>query len=330
MALQLALIGALGAEAEALLTRLADSDLSIARLQPVAADADGETVMWRGRPLAVQAPEALELGDLDAAILLGDGEVAERCLESLQAAGVAILDASDTLAQRGEGRFYYADAKYVDADAVPAGGGQRQWVIADAVSSHCAALLSKLSALPQRVQLAVCLPVSCHGQAGIDTLAAESARLLNGQPVEASPLGQQIAFNLIADLGTRFAGRIEYNLGQLLGPEVDVVCQCVTAPVFFGHHISIVAEYDHRPDLGQLRQALAADRRFRPQSNDSGDVASVAALQNELGIAVAELSLDARSDRRLRCTLVGDNLRDGVVSNILSLLTKWSPGTVAG
>ncbi len=315
MALSLVLFGALGPEAEALITRLADSDLAITRLQPIALDAAGDTVMWRGRPLAVQEPQAVDFDGVDVAVFLGDGQLSERCLEQAQTAGVAILDASDTLAQRGEGSFYYAGASW--------SAEQRQVAIADAVSSHCAALLSKLSAVPRRLQLAVCLPVSCHGQAGIDTLAAESARLLNGQPLEDSPLGQQIAFNLLPDPGARFAGRIEYSLGQLLGSGVEVLCQCVTAPVFFGHHVSLIAEYADAPDIAQLRQALAADSHFRPMANDAEHTVSVARLQNELGIEIAELRLDSRSERRLRCTLVGDNLRDGVVSNILSILTQW-------
>lgn len=309
MAISLAIYCELGPGVDALLERLSDNQ-AIGSILPVTADADGDSLIWRGRPVAVRSPEDIVATDIAAAIFLDDQELAERAIDALLDADVLILDGTDSLAQRGQGAWYFGE------DLAP---GQRQFSIAGAAASHCAALLGLLDQAPVAVDAAICLPVSYHGKKGIDALAYESARLLNGQPIEQKALGQQIAFNVVADQAGLFANQIEQQLAEYFEAPVDVRCHVITAPVFYGHNISLIVDCNESIDYSALLQSLGAKSRFRLASDISEHV-SPASMPDDLGIDIADIRIDKRSDKRLRCTLIGDNLRDGVITNIASAL----------
>lgn len=309
MAVSLAIYCGLGPCVDALLERLTDNP-AIASILPVAVDAAGESLIWRGRPVAVRAPEDVVVADIAVAVFLDNDDLAERCIDPLLDADALILDATGSLAQRGQGRWYFGG----ELDS-----SQRQLSIAGTAASHCAALLSLLGQTPVAVNAAVCLPVSCHGKKGIDALAYESARLLNGQPIDKRALGQQIAFNVVADQNGLFASKIEQQLAEYFDHAADVRCHVVIAPVFYGHNISLMVDCGEPIDYSGLLQGLGGNARFRLASDVSEQV-SPASLPEELGIDIADIRLDRQSENRLRCTLIGDNLRDGAVTNIASAL----------
>lgn len=298
-----------GPAAEALLEQLSAND-AIAALVPVAGNAEGGTLVWRGRPVAVRAAEDVAPTMFDGVVFLNDPALAERWLDPMLDAGLLVLDGTDTLAQRGETPMYFGGSL---------SGGDRQLAIADAASSHCAAFLDCLGQPLTSVSIGAAMPVSQHGKRGIEALAAESARLLNGQPVDEHALGQQIAFNVLPDFFGQGAAQLEQQLGWRLGEGVDIRCHHFTVPVFYGHTLSLIVECTSSPELAKLRAALAADERFQWSNEGDGGV-SAASLAEQTGIHVANLSLDRRDSRRLRCTLVGDSLRDGVVRNVASAL----------
>jgi aspartate-semialdehyde dehydrogenase len=302
-----AIYATLGPALEALLERLAKNQ-SIGEILPVAADGDGETVIWRGRPVAVLDRVDLEVG---AVVFLDDAALAQAHIDQYLNSTTVVLDATGTLVQQGEGRWYYG------GELDPAG---RLWSIAGSVASHCVALLRHLRHAPTAVQAAVCLPVSWHGKKGIDALAHETARLLNGQAIENTGLGQQIAFNVLSDHHGIIAAQTEQQLAGYLGDSLDICCHSVTVPVFFGHHISLIVDCADVIDYSALFESLAGSEQFRLNTTDETELASPACLVSEFGIDIVDICLDKRSERRLRCTLVGDNLRDGVIVNIASAL----------
>ncbi len=309
----LAIFSADNLEGQQLLEALSDLDPAPQSLRLFSAAAyDAEPAMYRGRPLDFRPLEDASYSDFDIVVFM-PGPPLPDCVDAAQQAGCQVLDASDVLAQRGEAPLYCATAE------LPAGA--RSIAIADAVSSHVAALLALLPAV-KRVDLAVAQSVSTAGRDGVEALAAESARLLNGQTLEDSPLAAQIAFNVLPIAAVDNA-EVEQNLSALLAgvdgaPQVN--CQSMMAPVFYGHCIMLRAEFDEAIKVGECRSALMGDSRFRVFPGEHGEVASPAGLKGSNCIDIAELGLDRRSDRVLRCAIVADNLRKGVALNIIELL----------
>lgn len=303
---RLALFCRPGPAAETLLERLADNP-SISSLVPIGTECDDESLLWRGRPVFVKPSSVFAADDFSVAIFLDDAELAAAHINDCVDGALTVLDGTGVLDQQGEGCWYWG------GDALPADA--RLISVADAVVSHIVAVVEAFSEQPRALSLAVCLPVSHRGKAGIDALAAESARLLNGQGIEHYGLEQQIAFNVLPDLDGQLAASYEHQLRAILGSDVVVQCHCFTVPVFFGHSISVTADTAYSIDHASLLGSLTNNSRV--SFNES---ASAAALTDDPGIEIASLSLDRQSDTRVRATLIGDNLRDGVVSNLVSAL----------
>lgn len=81
------------------------------------------------------------------------------------------------------------------------------------------------------------LAVSENGQGGIDELASQTARLLNGLPIEPNIYTRQIAFNLLPQAieHSSIADDIEQQLSLIFdNSESKVAAHSVTVPIFYG------------------------------------------------------------------------------------------------
>ncbi|CAA0079713.1 Asd/ArgC dimerization domain-containing protein [Zhongshania aliphaticivorans] len=310
-----AVFGACGLEGELLLTALADAEFGIQRIKAFADEGDGETVMYRGRPVAVYEPSAADFSGVDAAIFLNEGFSDFAIIDAAEDAGVVILDCTDTLAQRGDVAVF--------CDGVELDGESRLFAIADGVSSHAAALLRLLpEASVRAVNLAIAQPVSVCGRLGVETLAAETARLLNGQPPETSPFGQQLAFNVLSRQANSGAA-LEHSLSSLLssgGGTVAVSASEMLVPVFYGHTAMLRVSCNCPVDVSALKQKLADSEQFRLFPQDDITEASPVSLQDNETIDISAFIADRQDETVFRCTVVGDNLRKGAVHNIIVLL----------
>ncbi|WP_373078497.1 Asd/ArgC dimerization domain-containing protein [Zhongshania sp.] len=309
---RVAVFGATGLEGESLLEALSESDLGIESASVFAVDAEGETAMFKGRPVGVKAPTDADFSAVDLAIFLPEVGSDPSLVDDACDAGIVVLDATDTLAQRDDVQVF------CEGEAVVGG---KCFAIADAPASHIAALLKQLPpSTVSRVDVSLAQAVSVAGRDGIEALAAETARLLGGQTPDKTVLGQQIAFNVLPQPADRAAAELEHNLSRLLGDGVTISANVMMVPVFYGHTIMLRVGCVSRPDLAELKAGLSADSRFRLFPNDDAEQASPVCLQGSECIDIDQLNYDRREETAFRCTVVGDNLRKGAVFNIIELL----------
>ena len=310
-----AVFGACGLEGELLLSALAEAELGVDSVKAFADDADGETVMYRGRPVVVNEPSAADFSNIDAAIFLNEGFCDFAVIDAAEDAGIIILDCTDTLAQRGDVALF-CEGSPVDTKVTA-------FAIADAVSSHVAALLRLLPERSVRdIHLAVSQPVSVFGRVGVETLASETARLLNGQPPEDSQFGLQMAFNVLSRPADKVAA-LEHALSALMSTGETSVGATVfenVVPVFYGHTGMLRVACHQSVDISGLKQKLAGDDRFRLFPQDDIANSSPINLQDSETIDISAISSGRQDGTVFRCTLVGDNLRKGSVFNIIALL----------
>ncbi len=151
------------------------------------------------------------------------------------------------------------------------------------------------------VSVTAMLPVSDAGRAGLEDLARQTTALLNARFYECTTFPQQIAFNLLGQVGDADAEgqtvrerRVATQLGDLLNPGgvLDADFTLVQAPVFYGYAINVEACFDQPLDLVQATEALreapgieltvsvAADECPSPVTKATGvDAVSVARLR---------------------------------------------------
>lgn len=92
----------------------------------------------------------------------------------------------------------------------------------------------------QRVNVTANLAVSAQGREAVSELARQTAELLNVRPLEPKFFDRQMAFNLLAQVGTPDAQghtalekRLVHELRAVLEtPLLKISATCVQAPVF--------------------------------------------------------------------------------------------------
>ena len=108
----------------------------------------------------------------------------------------------------------------------------------------------------ERINVSTYQSVSGAGKAGIDELAGQTAKLLNGVPAEPESFSQQIAFNCIPQIDafmengyTKEEMKMVWETQKIFNdPSMMVNPTCVRVPVFYGHaeavHIETCAPID--------------------------------------------------------------------------------------
>ncbi len=112
-----------------------------------------------------------------------------------------------------------------------------------------------------KLNLTVLCAASEAGRKGVEALAAETARLLNGRDVDANHFERQIAFNLIPSVGdvqpsgyTSLEEQVLQQLPQLLGDEdLELEVSAVRVPVFYGDMVVAQAETRQPLELDNLQ-----------------------------------------------------------------------------
>ncbi|MBD2859047.1 hypothetical protein IB286_08485 [Spongiibacter sp. KMU-158] len=309
--MRLVIFGAESLEAEKLIEGLSELEYSFAKVVGVVDDAEADIALYKGRPIRVEEFEDIDPQQFDIGVFLA-GSAPAKVAEFFDA-GKHLIDASGYLAEMDDIPLYGS------GETMSAGTGTMQIAVADAVSAQVSSLLQSVEGI-RRVDVAVQQPASVLGRAGVETLAAETARLLNGMPLEASSFNAQIAFNCQADSAQ--AEQIESTLQRLLADKAcEVYCSVAVVPVFHGHLLNLALEFDEPPVMSSLLAQLQSDERVEVFSAGESELTPVGQSGQDT-IAISAPILHRRKPNRVQLALCADNLRKGVAFNIIEALNS--------
>lgn len=276
----------------------------------------GDTALFNGRSALVQPLADIDFALLDLAFVCGEAE--DALLAQAAAQDCRVIDLRRT-----------ATAGAV----VVAGVNDRQ--LTEEVSLRSphpvvvciAPVLDALSQLQSFTGFTVTamLPASEAGNAGTKALAAQTARLLNGQPIANDVFGTQLAFNVIApSLGDII------SLQQQISADVRTVCRrddiagsvlTVTVPVFFG--LSLVVDVTFAQPLATTEVAKVL-RKLKDTTVASGkkrlpSVVDNVAGETQMHISVLPEAPAGVAGHPVRLWIVADNTHRGRVYNALAV-----------
>lgn len=310
--MRLAIFGAEGLEGERLIEGLSGLEARFSKLVAVVDDDEADIALYQGRPIRVEEGESLEPTQFDVAVFLKSRASRPALIDAWADAGRQVVDASGHLAAFDDVPLLGLSHQQAELSELP-----RQLAVADAVSAQVAALLENLPAV-KRIDLAVQQPASVLGRQGVETLAAETARLLNGLPVEDSTFTCQLAFNCYSD--AEQAAEIEANLLRLLGDrQVEAFCSVAVVPVFHSHLLSLGVEFEDAVDVAAVHTSLDGDDRFSIHEGTLAELNPVALAESDV-ITISKPVLHRRNGQRLQFCVIADNLRKGVAFNIIAVL----------
>lgn len=299
-----AVYGAAGALGEQILLALEGEGLPIEPLVAVASGRSGaETVTWRGGEVELIGAAAVDIDDLDFAILAVPSAAAAELRPVLVEAGVLVCDAS--AAGRGDLSIpliwpainLAALADHEGAFAVPCAPA--------ATLGPLLAALLKVATIAQ-VEAVVIHSAGVAGAAGPVALSSQTMAMLSHRIVDAGPFGVPLAFDVLPGGPPERedpAATLALELRRLL-PALETVplgASSVQVPTFTGTALSVAIRATEELDPAVVGRALSV----APDLDRNEDTPTLRAAVDRDEVLVGDVRVQGDT---IRCFLAADGL----------------------
>ncbi|MFT5576482.1 MAG: aspartate-semialdehyde dehydrogenase [Bermanella sp.] len=166
------------------------------------------------------------------------------------------------------------------------------------------------------VSALVCEPASALGDAGTRQLAAETAKLLNGQAVDSAD-EERLAFNVVPHVFT-YEATGGQNLGDLLGLTLpNIHLESLQVPLFYGQTIQLTVVLKMPAELPKISAAWLTES---VHVVDNKEQFSPIAFAEDDRIHVGRLRVSAAAPHNLSVWIIADNVRKSAVVNTIKLI----------
>ncbi|WP_076726451.1 aspartate-semialdehyde dehydrogenase [Cronobacter sakazakii] len=313
----IAILGATGAVGEALLEQLAERQFPVGELYALARnESAGETLRFNGKSVQVQDADAFDWTQAQLAFFVAGQQASARYVDDATNAGCLVIDSSGLFALEPDVPLVVPDVNpYVLADY----RNRNVVAVADSLTSQ---LLTALRPLMEagglsRIQVTNLLSVSAQGKTAVDALAGQSARLLNGMPVdEDDHFGRQLAFNMLPLLPDREGcvrqdRRLVDEVRKVLQDEgLMISVTSVQAPVFYGHAQMVNFEALRPLAAEEARDALERDQDIA-LSEENDYPTQVGDASGSVHLSIGCVRNDYGMPEQIQFWSVADNVRFG-------------------
>lgn len=242
----IAIVGATGQVGSALVELLQQDNLAqanrfeIENLYLVGSDnSEGEIVRFSGKNLTVVDSSQMDWGQCHFAFFVAGVKTSETYAQIAAHSGCIVIDASG----------YFVDEDHIPLVVPKVNNNvlteyRNENIIAVASATVCQLLrcIAPLTDIELLTNLHVTnfIPSSLYGKSGVDELAGQSARLLNGMPVENAIFDNQLAFNLLPishqteHLTLSEKSQVNQIRKVMNNYQLPVSIESVIVPVFYG------------------------------------------------------------------------------------------------
>lgn len=238
----IAILGATGAVGEALLETLAERQFPVGEIYALARhESAGEHLRFGGKSVIVQDAADFDWTQAQLALFVAGAEASAAWIDDATNAGCLVIDSSGLFALEPDVPLVVPEVNpYVLADY----RNRNVIAVADSLTSQLLAALKPLidQGGLSRIAVTSMLSASAQGKKAVDALAGQSAKLLNGIPIDEDDFfGRQLAFNMLPLLPDREGSvrqerRIVDEVRKILQDDgVMISASVVQSPVFYGH-----------------------------------------------------------------------------------------------
>ncbi|ELL88081.1 putative semialdehyde dehydrogenase, partial [Salmonella enterica subsp. enterica serovar Enteritidis str. SE30663] len=227
---------------EALLETLAERQFPVGEIYALARhESAGEHLRFGGKSVIVQDAADFDWTQAQLAFFVAGAEASAAWIDDATNAGCLVIDSSGLFALEPDVPLVVPEVNpYVLADY----RNRNVIAVADSLTSQLLAALKPLidQGGLSRIAVTSMLSASAQGKKAVDALAGQSAKLLNGIPIDEDDFfGRQLAFNMLPLLPDREGSvrqerRIVDEVRKILQDDgVMISASVVQSPVFYGH-----------------------------------------------------------------------------------------------
>ncbi len=324
-----AVVGATGAVGEVMVEILEERGFPVETLHVLASERSaGKRISFRGKSHTVQDLAKFDFADANIALFSAGGSISEAHAPRAAEAGCIVIDNTSHFRRDADIPLIVPE---VNAHAIE--GFRQRGIIAN---PNCSTIQMLVALKPlhdlatiTRINVATYQAVSGTGKSAIEELATQTAKLLNGQPVESSVYPRQIAFNALPHIDTfqdngytREEMKMVWETQKIFEDDsIRVNPTCVRVPVFHGHAEAIHIETRDELSVEDARAALtgAPGVVVLDERRDGGYATQVSDAAGKDPVFVSRLRKDISHERGLDLWVVADNLRKGAALNSVQI-----------
>ena len=327
--IDIALVGATGAVGEAMIEILEQRHFPVGTLYPLAsARSAGKTIRFRGKSVTVQDLAEFDFAKAQIGLFSAGGDISATYAPVAAAAGCVVVDNTSHF-RRDE------DIPLIVPEVNPhaLAGYTTRNIIAN---PNCSTIQMLVALKPiydavgiSRINVATYQAVSGTGKEGIEELATQTAKLLNGQAIECNVYPKQIAFNLLPHIDTfqdngytREEMKMVWETRKIFEDEsIEVNPTCVRVPVFYGHSEAVHIETGAKLTAQDARQLLSAAPGVTviDEQRDGGYATPVGDAAGTDPVFVSRIREDISHPLGLNLWVVSDNVRKGAALNSVQI-----------
>ncbi len=327
-----AVVGATGLVGRTMIEILAERKFPVANLHALASErSEGERIEFGNRTVRVEVLDSFDFSGIDIALCSAGGDISRKHVPRIAEAGAVAVD--NTSAFR-----YDDDVPLVVPEVNPEqiAIGKQRGIIAN---PNCSTIQMVVALKPiydavgiERINVATYQSVSGSGKKGVEELASQSARLLNGQEIECTVNPKQIAFNVVPHIDefqdngyTREEMKLVWETRKILGDaSIEVNPTAARVPVFFGHSEAVHIETRDKLSAEQARELLAKAPGVTVLDERKAGGYATAATEgaNHDAVYVSRIREDISHPRGLDLWVVSDNVRKGAALNSVQIAER--------
>ncbi len=328
----LILAGADTLSGEAVLALLAETMSTSQILALGIAPEDDATASFVGENIPVRklADHVFYSGDI--VICVGDERVGEQTVSRAAQVGAVVIDATPFSRQQHLAPLVHPALNpevlvQLPAEGILAVPGDIGMVVLPIL--RVCRQLGTLS----RIDVHCHQSVSCYGSAGIQELATQTNRLLNGLPAQHNLFGEQIAFNLLAAVGTHAGdmASIEREIRELGEfEELPIILSSTIVPVFYGQVIQLSITFDWDIEVVDILDRFAELPDVAVMDDPEAFLSPVALggldEAERKWIHICAVEVCGTQNNVLRLIVVVDNIQVGAAGGAVKLYQQLTTG----
>jgi aspartate-semialdehyde dehydrogenase len=324
-----AIVGATGAVGEAMLSILEERNFPVGEVYALASSKSvGKRISFKGGALKVEDLATFDFSRAQIGLFSAGGSVSAEYAPKAAAAGCIVVDNTSHFR-------YDDDIPLVVPEVNPEKIAEykNRGIIAN---PNCSTIQMLVALKPiydavgiERINVCTYQAVSGTGKKGIDEVVKQTAKLLNGQPIETNVYPKQIAFNVLPQIDvfmdngyTKEEMKMVWETQKILGDQsVKVNATAVRVPVFYGHSEAVHIETKSKIDANTVRKllAIAPGVCVLDERKNGGYPTAVTESSGQDAVFVGRIREDISHPKGIDMWVVGDNVRKGAALNSVQI-----------
>ena len=326
-ALNIAVLGATGAVGQEMLKILAEYDIPVNELRPLAsAKSVGKCISFKGKDVPIMEAKDDAFDGMDFVLGAVEGDMSRQFAPAIKKSGAIYIDNSSAF--RLEPDVPLVVPEINGADAFENKGLIANPNCCTIITLMAVAAINNISPIEKMV-VATYQAVSGAGTNGINELNAQMDALAKGEKPVVKTFAHQIAMNVIPFIDAPYGNDYTkeemkmQNEGRRImhNPDLKVNCTCVRVPVMRSHSMAVTLHTKDKVDVEAAKAAVAAYPGVRLIENYEGRCYPTPLDTTDQDLVwVGRIRQDLTDDNGLTLWCCGDQIRKGAASNAVQIL----------